>query len=78
MPKIKYIESQENEHAKQIDIQLICKKHKIGRHDLINVATQVARLGELTPVQALERLLECDNITDLLTNLRFNSLDKSL
>ena len=38
MPKIKYIEAQESEHAKQIDIQRICEKHKLGRHDLINVA----------------------------------------
>ena len=78
MPKIKYIEPQENEHAKQIDIQGICVKHKMGRHDLINIATQVARLGNLTPVQALQRLLECGDITELLTNLKFNSLDNSL
>ena len=78
MAKIKYVEPTENEHAKQIDIQGICVKHKIGRHDLINVATQVARLGDLTPVQALERLLECNDIPAFLTNLKFNSLDKDL
>ena len=41
---------------------------------MINVATQVARLGNITPVQALERLLECDDIPELLTNLKFNSM----
>jgi len=74
MAKIKYTEASEDEHAKQIDIQGICKKHNIGRHDLINVATQVARLGNITPVQALERLLECDDIPELITNLKFNSM----
>lgn len=78
MPKIKYIEAQQSEHAKQIDIQRICEKHKLGRHDLINVATQVARLGSITPVQALQRLYECDDYVELITNLRFNSLDKDL
>ncbi len=78
MAKIKYTEAKESEHAKQIDIQGICVKHSIGRHDLINIATQVARLGNLTPVQALERLLECDDIPNLLTNLKFNSLDNDL
>ena len=78
MAKIKYVEPTENEHAKQIDIQGICVKHKIGSHEIIAVATQVARLGDLTPVQALERLLECNDIPNLLTNLKFNSLDKDL
>lgn len=78
MPKIKYTKPQQSEHAKQIDIQGICVKHNMGRHELIGVATQVARLGDITPVQALERLLECDDIPNLLTNLKFNSLDKDL
>ena len=74
MAKIKYTEATESEHAKQIDIQGICTKHNIGRHDLINIATQVARLGNITPVQVLERLFECDDIPELLTNLKFNSM----
>ncbi len=78
MAKVRYTEAKESEHAKQIDVQLICKKHDIGRHDLINIATQVARLGNLTPIQALQRLLDTDDITELLTNLRFNSLDNEL
>lgn len=78
MPKIKYTKPKQSEHAKQIDIQGICVKHNMGRHELIGVATQVARLGDITPVQALERLLECDDIPNLLTNLKFNSLDKDL
>jgi predicted nucleotidyltransferase len=78
MAKIRYRPETISEHAKQIDIQGICVKHNIGRHDLIGVATQVARLGSITPVQALERLLECDDIPNLLTNLKFNSLDKDL
>ena len=78
MAKIKYTPEKESEHAKQIDIQGICVKHGIGRHDLIGVATQVARLGDISPVQALERLLECDDIPNLLTNLKFNSLDNDL
>jgi len=78
MLRKKYIQEEPSEHAKQIDIQGICVKHGIGRHDLIHLSTTVARLGNLRPVEALERLLECDDVEKLITTLKFNSLDKDL
>jgi|TARA_B110000444_G_scaffold256890_1_gene294210 hypothetical protein len=78
MAKIKYQDDTPNESEKQIDIQGICVKHGIGRHDLIHLSTTVARLGNLRPVEALERLLECDDVEKLITTLKFNSLDNDL
>ena len=78
MAKIKYQDDTPNESEKQIDIQGICVKHGIGRHDLIHLSTTVARLGKLRPVEALERLLECDDVEKLITTLKFNSLDNDL
>jgi len=78
MAKIKYQDETPSESEKQIDIQGICIKHGIGRHDLIHASTLVARLGGLRPVEALERLYECDDIEKLITTLKFNSLDNDL
>lgn len=78
MPRKTYTEEAPSEHAKQIDIQGICIKHNIGRHDLIHLSTTVARLGGISPVEALERLYECDDVEKMITTLKFNSLDKDL
>ena len=78
MPRKKYIQEEPSEHEKQIDIQGICVKHDIGRHDLIHLSTTVARLGGISPVEALERLYECDDVEKMITTLKFNSLDKDL
>ena len=56
MPKIVRIKNQEQPEQKEPDVQVICRKHNIGRHDLINVATVVAIVGELTPKEALIKL----------------------
>ena len=78
MPRKQYTEEAPSEHAKQIDIQGICIKHNIGRYDLIHLSTTVARLGGISPVEALERLYECDDVEKMITTLKFNSLDKDL
>ena len=78
MAKIRYRPETISEHAKQIDIQGICVKHGIGRHELVHASTLVARLGNLRPVDALVRLYECDDIEKLITTLKFNSLDNDL
>ena len=44
-----------SEENKGLDISKLCDKHNIGRHDLIGIATTVARLGDFTPLQALEK-----------------------
>ena len=62
MPKITRIKSQDQQEQKEPDVQVICQKHNIGRHDLINLATTVARVGEMTPKEALIKLEEIINI----------------
>ena len=80
MPKIVRIQNQEQPEQKEPDVQVICRKHNIGRHDLINVATVVARVGELTPKAALIKLEEADNIQEFVEQLKlkhaFNEADE--
>jgi len=54
-----------------LDVSKVCDKHNIGRHDLIIIATKVARLGDFTPLEALEKLATIDNIEDYLVSLEF-------
>jgi hypothetical protein len=61
-----------------LDVSKVCDKHNIGRHDLIVIATRVARLGEFTPLEALEKLAVVDNIDDYLVSLEFNKETKDL
>lgn len=69
----KFFKSVEQEHAEQPDIQLIVEKHGIGRHDLIFLATQVARLSGMSPKETLNKLTEVDNLEDYIVQLKFNS-----
>ena len=69
----KFFKSVEQEHAEQPDIQFIVEKHGVGRHDLIFLATQVARLSGMTPKETLNKLSEIDNLEDYIVQLKFNS-----
>jgi len=60
------------------DVQKICNKHNIGRHEVIIKATQIARLGDLTPSEALQKMMAVDNISDYLVQLNYIKLGKSL
>ena len=70
MPKINRKKIQDIVEQKDPDVQAICKKHGIGRHDLIHIATTVARTGEMTPKEALIRLEEIDNIAEFIEKIR--------
>lgn len=56
------------------DIEKLCEQHNLGRHDLILLATKVARDGNMSPFSALKKLHEIDNIKDYLIQLDFNRL----
>lgn len=56
------------------DIQKLCEKHKMSSHNLILLATRVARDGNMSPSIALKKLHEIDNIKDYLIQLDFNRL----
>lgn len=60
-----------SEENKGLDISKLCDKHNIGRHDLIGIATTVARLGDFTPLEALEKLSQINSIEDYLVSLQF-------
>ena len=81
MPKITRIKQQDQQEQKEPDVQVICKKHNIGRHDLINLATTVARVGEMSPKEALIRLEEIDNISEFVEQIKlkhaFNQAEQS-
>ena len=78
MPKITRIKSQDQQEQKEPDVQVICRKHNI---DLINLATTVARVGEMSPKEALIRLEEIDNISEFVEQIKlkhaFNQAEQS-
>lgn len=60
----------------QADIDIICKKHKLGRYDLVQIVTAIARNYELRPHDALKRLLDIDDLTKYLEDMKHNQVDK--
>ncbi len=64
-----------NFNIDQVDVQAICTKHKLGRYDLIRLATKVSRGLELRPHDALKKLLEIDDLNtleDRITSKQFS------
>ena len=49
----------------QVDVEAICKKHNIGRYDLIRLSTRVSREMSLTPHNALKKILEVDDLNQI-------------
>ena len=49
MPKIVRIKNQDIVEKPDPDVQVICRKHGIGRHDLIHLATIVAKVRKSHP-----------------------------
>tara|TARA_B100000902_G_C27086131_1_gene801396 strand:+ start:254 stop:472 length:219 start_codon:yes stop_codon:yes gene_type:complete len=62
----------------QVDVQAICKKHNIGRYELIRFATTVSRGLELSPHDAFKRMLEIDDLNTLEDLIRNKRLSKEL
>ena len=60
-----------DETSANLDIQKICKKHNVGRHDLVILATQVARMGNFRPTEALQAIYDCDNLDNYIVSLNF-------
>jgi hypothetical protein len=68
-----YSKEEVNEQA---DIDFICKKHNLGRYDLIQVVTAIARNYELRPHDALKRLVDIDDLPTYLEEMKSNQVDK--
>lgn len=52
----------EEEFNHQVDVEAICKKHKFGRYDMIELTAYVARQLDLKPHDAMKRLLQEDDL----------------
>ena len=46
----------------QVNIQAVCRHLDVGRYDLIRIATEVARLENIRPHDALKKLLEIEDL----------------
>ena len=60
---------QENEFNNQVDVEAICKKHNMGRYDLIEFSAFVARQLEVKPHDAMKRILQEDDLVAFKTQL---------
>jgi len=59
-----------------VDIEGICKKHNIGRYELTPIATEVARMKEISPQEAFKQILAVDDLNNFLDTLRKQQVDK--
>lgn len=50
------------EITEQVNIQEVCRRHNLGRFDLILVATKVARYEDIKPHDALKKMLEIEDM----------------
>ena len=71
-------ETNKIEVNEQLDIQAICKKHNIGRYDLILMSAVVSRELDLKPHEAFKRMLESDNLKELESQCKTARLTKDL
>tara|TARA_B100001287_G_scaffold225760_1_gene195349 strand:- start:488 stop:718 length:231 start_codon:yes stop_codon:yes gene_type:complete len=58
----------------QVDIQKLCEQHSIGRHDLIHIATKVAKEEDIRPHDALKKLVEVQDLEQYFKELKERSL----
>lgn len=52
----------DEEFNNQVDVEAICKKHNIGRYDLIEFTAYVARQLDIKPHDAMKRVLKEDDL----------------
>ena len=61
-----------------VDINLVCKKHDLDRFSLVEVSTFIARNNDVTPVEALQIMLQVDDLETYLSELKSKILDADL
>ena len=61
-----------------VDINLVCKKHDLDRFSLVEVSTFIARNKDIRPVEALQIMLEVDDLETYLSELKSRILDADL
>lgn len=60
----------------QVDIQKVCSKHNVGRHDLIIIATFIAREEMLSPHEALKKLFLIDDLDVYVNQIKEKRISK--
>jgi len=59
----------DEEFNSQVDVEAICKKHNMGRYDLIEFSAFVARQLDVRPHDAKKRILQEDDLVAFKTQL---------
>ena len=59
----------DEEFNNQVDVEAICKKHNMGRYDLIEFTAFVARKLEIKPHDAMKRILKENDLVAFKTQL---------
>ena len=62
----------------QVDINLVCKKHNIDRFSLVEISTFIARNKSIRPVEALQIMLDVEDLDNYLNELKSKILDNDL
>lgn len=55
--------------TEQVDVQAICKKHNVGRYDIIELTAYAARILDLRPHDAMKKLLEVEDLKEFKKQL---------
>ena len=67
-----------NEKDNQVDINLVCKKHNLDRFSLVEISSFISRYKDIRPVEALQLMLEIDDLELFLKELTSSILDADL
>lgn len=67
-----------NQDNEQADVEEICKKHNIGRYDLVTKIRLICDHLECNPHTALKELLKVDDLDKFLETIRSKNIDKEL
>ena len=64
-----------SENDNQVDINLVCKKHNLDRFSLVEISSFISRYKDIRPVEALQLMLEIDDLELFLKELKSSILD---
>jgi len=67
-----------SENDNQVDINLVCKKHNLDRFSLVEVSSFISRTKDIRPVEALQLMLEVNDLESFLKELKSSVFDADL
>ena len=62
----------DDDNSYQPDIQVICEKFGLGRHEIIDILAKLCRLVDCSPKELLVRLENVDNLDDYILLHSYN------